>query len=83
MNVRYVCKWCVVGTLLALGSSFGLNKTLFAQPVPAEAEQGVQVLTRGPVGCPNPRHPTAPGTPPFLIINSERGLVMSCSLSGR
>ena len=55
MNVRHVCKWCVVSTLLALGSSFGLNKALFAQPAtpvppaPASAEQGVQVLTRGPV----------------------------------
>ncbi|MHB1035242.1 MAG: hypothetical protein ACYC35_19315 [Pirellulales bacterium] len=49
MNVRRVCKGCVVGTLLTLGSSFGLNKALFAQPAPADAEQGVQVLTRGPV----------------------------------
>ena len=49
MNVRHVCKWCVVSTLLALGLSFGLNKALFAQPAPADAEQGVQVLTRGPV----------------------------------
>ena len=49
MNVRHVCKWCVVSALLALGLSFGLNKALFAQPVPADAEEGVQVLTRGPV----------------------------------
>jgi hypothetical protein len=49
MNVRQVCKWCMVSALLALGSSFGLNKTLFAQPVAADAEKGVQVLTRGPV----------------------------------
>jgi hypothetical protein len=49
MNVRHVCKWCVVSTLLALGTSFGLNKALFAQPAPADAEEGVQVLTRGPV----------------------------------
>ena len=49
MNVRYVYKLWVVGTLLALGSIFGLNKALFAQPVPADAEAGVQVLTRGPV----------------------------------
>ena len=43
MNVRHVCKWCVVGTLLALGLSFGLNKALFAQPAtpapPAPAER--------------------------------------------
>jgi hypothetical protein len=49
MNVRRVCKWCVVGTLLALGSSFGLHRTLFAQPDPPKPEEGVQVLTRGPV----------------------------------
>ena len=49
MNVRHIGKWCLVGTLLALGTSFGLYKALFAQPGPADAEQGVQVLTRGPV----------------------------------
>ncbi|MFZ1933072.1 MAG: hypothetical protein WCB27_21135 [Thermoguttaceae bacterium] len=64
MNVRYVYKWCMVGTLLALGYGFGSNRTLFAQPAPpapapanaeqaqpavTSAEQGVQVLTRGPV----------------------------------
>ena len=49
MNVRHVCKWCVVSTLLALGSSVGFNKSLFAQAVPVDAENGVQVLTRGPV----------------------------------
>jgi hypothetical protein len=49
MNVRNICKWCMVGTLLALGLSLGLNRVLFAQPVPAGAEAGVQVLTRGPV----------------------------------
>lgn len=61
MNVRHFYQWCVVATLLALASSYGLNNTLFAQqvmpaapapaaaPVAAEAEQGVEVLTRGPV----------------------------------
>lgn len=50
MNVRHVCKWCVVGILLALGLSFGLNTATSAQPPgPADSEQGVQVLTRGPV----------------------------------
>jgi hypothetical protein len=49
MNVCHVGKWCLVGTLLALGSGFGLYKALFAQPSPANAEEGVQVLTRGPV----------------------------------
>jgi hypothetical protein len=49
MNVRHVCKLCVAGTLLALVLNFGLHKALFAQAVPADAEEGVQVLTRGPV----------------------------------
>jgi hypothetical protein len=49
MNVRHFCKWCVVGTLLALGANFGLNRGLCAQPVQTDAEAGVQVLTRGPV----------------------------------
>jgi hypothetical protein len=56
MNVGHVCKWCVVGTLLALGLGVGLNRPLFAQPAPPDpqpaatsADEGVQVLTRGPV----------------------------------
>ena len=49
MNVGHVCKWCAVGTLLALGSILGLNKVISAEPAPANAEAGVQVLTRGPV----------------------------------
>ena len=55
MNVRHVCKWCVLSTLVALGTSFGMNKAVSAPPAipappsPASAEQGVQVLTRGPV----------------------------------
>ena len=47
MNAHHVYKWLVVSILLVLGSSFGLNKA-FAQ-IPADAEKGVQVLTRGPV----------------------------------
>jgi hypothetical protein len=49
MNVRHFCKWCVVSTLLALGARFGLDKTLYAQVGQADAAQGMQVLTRGPV----------------------------------
>jgi hypothetical protein len=55
MNVRYVCKWCVLSALVAVGTSFGLNRAVSAPPAapapprPATAEQGVQVLTRGPV----------------------------------
>ena len=47
MNARSVCQGCLVGTLVALASSFGLGKALFAQPAPTDAEQ--EVLTRGPV----------------------------------
>ena len=46
MNVRHVCKWCVVGTLLALGSSFGLNEALFAQPANPRRRPG-QCRARG------------------------------------
>ena len=50
MNVRHVRKWCMVAALVALGTSFGLHKADAAQPPgPADAEEGVQVLTRGPV----------------------------------
>lgn len=54
MNIRHLYKWCVVGTLLALVCSFGSYKALFAQPAPeapapAVVEDGVEVLTRGPV----------------------------------
>ncbi|MBN1396360.1 MAG: YXWGXW repeat-containing protein [Pirellulales bacterium] len=49
MNVLNTGKWYVAGTLLVLGLSFGLNSPLFAQQAPADAEEGVQVLTRGPV----------------------------------
>ena len=55
MNIRHVCKWCVLGALVALGTSVGLNRAVSAPPEtpappsPATAEQGVQVLTRGPV----------------------------------
>ena len=28
MNVRHICKWCMVTALVALGSSFGLDKAI-------------------------------------------------------
>jgi hypothetical protein len=49
MNVRHVCKWCVFAALAVPGSNVGWHKAISAEPVPADAEQGVQVLTRGPV----------------------------------
>ncbi len=39
----------LVAALAALGASFGLNKAIAAQPGRSDAEEGVQVLTRGPV----------------------------------
>jgi hypothetical protein len=39
----------LIAALAALGADFGVRKAIAAQPVPAEAEHGVQVLTRGPV----------------------------------
>ena len=49
MIVRPICKRCVVSALVILGWSFGLDRALFAQPGQADVEEGVQVLTRGPV----------------------------------
>ncbi len=49
MSVRNVCKWCPASALVVLGLSVGFSTALFAQPGPADAEEGVQVLTRGPV----------------------------------
>ncbi len=49
MSVRRVGRVCLVTALVALGANFGLNNAVAAQPGQADAEQGVQVLTRGPV----------------------------------
>jgi hypothetical protein len=49
MNVRHVCKWYMVAALAALGTGCGVENATVAQPGQAGAEQGVQVLTRGPV----------------------------------
>src|SRR3990172_13110139 len=49
MNVHHVCKWCMVAALVAVGTNLGLHKAIGAQPGPADPEEGVQVLTRGPV----------------------------------
>lgn len=68
MNVRHIGKWCLIGTLLLLVSGFGLHKFLAAQPAPARAEQGVEVLTRGPV------HEAFAET---VIFDPEPGVVVS------
>ena len=52
MSVRRVCQWCLVTGLVALGTGLGLDKAWGLQPGPPPApggEEGVQVLTRGPV----------------------------------
>ncbi|MCE5267866.1 MAG: hypothetical protein LLG00_08265 [Planctomycetaceae bacterium] len=55
MRVRHLFKWCVATALAGLVVEYGLNKAVSAPPAtpapsgPASAEQGVQVLTRGPV----------------------------------
>lgn len=66
MNVCHVYNWCVISALVALGASFGLNKAT-AQPAPAGAEDGMEVLTRGPV------HEAFAGT---VMFDPEPGIVV-------
>ena len=49
MIVRPICRLGVIGALVILSGSFGLDRALFAQPGQADVEDGVQVLTRGPI----------------------------------
>lgn len=49
MNSRHAFKSCLVATLAALGTYFGMDDPIAAQRDRAEAEAEVQVLTRGPV----------------------------------
>ena len=49
MNLRHLSRWCVAVALMGLGTDFGLDRALAARPGPADVEEGVQVLTRGPV----------------------------------
>jgi hypothetical protein len=49
MKVRHVSEWCMVTALAAIGTGFGLGKAIAAEPGPAGAVAGVEVLTRGPV----------------------------------
>ena len=49
MNVRCVCKWCLVASLAVQGTNLGLHKVISAPPGQVAAEVGAQVLTRGPV----------------------------------
>jgi hypothetical protein len=47
MNKRCVSKWCMATALVAFGT--GMDQAVAAQRDRANAEEGVQVLTRGPV----------------------------------
>ena len=49
MNVRRVSQLCVVTALVILGSGFGWDAAIAAQEGRTDAEDGVEVLTRGPV----------------------------------
>lgn len=49
MNVCHFSQLCMVTALTGIGIGFGFDKAVVAQPGPPDVEQGVQVLTRGPV----------------------------------
>ncbi|MEX2560768.1 MAG: hypothetical protein WD403_12680, partial [Pirellulales bacterium] len=49
MNLHHASPWCRVVALAALGVNFGSNEACAARPAAADAEEGVEVLTRGPV----------------------------------
>lgn len=49
MKARYVFNRCMVAALVALATSLGFKRAHAAELGPAEAAEGVQVLTRGPV----------------------------------
>jgi len=68
MNVRHVSKLCAVTALLAISTGFALGGAIAgAQQGPADVEEGMQVLTRGPVH-------EAFAEP--LNFNPERGIVV-------
>ena len=49
MKDCFVSKWCIIAAFAAIGTGLGL-RTGMAQPPPRpDGEDGVQVLTRGPV----------------------------------
>ena len=49
MNVRQIHHWHVVAAVATLGTIFGLHGAMAAQAGQGGSEEGVQVLTRGPV----------------------------------
>lgn len=48
MNLRYVCKWCAIAALAALGTNFVLIKAYATRPAPLPPMKA-QILSRGPV----------------------------------
>jgi hypothetical protein len=49
MNVRRVSQLCVATVFVTIGTGFGWGKALAAQPTRTDTEEGLEVLTRGPV----------------------------------
>ena len=52
MNVLRITRWCTLTALVALGTTIGLNQHMRRSNhsnVPAAGQDGVEVLTRGPV----------------------------------
>ncbi|MFA5864875.1 MAG: YXWGXW repeat-containing protein [Phycisphaerae bacterium] len=49
MRVHHIYKLCIVTTLFVIGMGLGLAKAVVVQLGQADVEDGVQVLTRGPV----------------------------------
>jgi hypothetical protein len=49
MNLHRIFRVCLITAIAVLGTGFGLDKILAAPPSPADADQGAEVLTRGPV----------------------------------
>lgn len=49
MNSRYIFQGCLVAALVILGANFRSDRAIAAQEDQATADQGVEVLTRGPV----------------------------------
>ena len=49
LNLRHLGNSCAVAALVFVGTNFGWQKAMSAPPSPTSAEEGVQVLTRGPI----------------------------------
>jgi hypothetical protein len=49
MNVFRISRWCIVPALLAASVTLVSNRAFAVQPSAPDAEDGVEVLTRGPV----------------------------------